>query len=590
MGLAGLSAACAVPKAALTRVRTRRCGFLGLLLLCLASQRSWLVRRTLLPRLSNGTVLTWDGGGCKPAPCNEADIIERIPFETSRFDKPSSSLALRVADMSSPSSCAQNEVWKSGLDPTIWLSTVSPTTHQQARGIPSGCRVSHVFVDGLRVFLVPVPSMEEVAVRDLYDCCLSQEGSCGRSVSISVCECFAAHKPVISKLAPTVWLGGHAVGRQHKRGPVWLANHWSWVHHPAHFAYKLLEFHGRFATRCAHDHQTWMPDNVVTFLSLDYPLDWPLGLTDYERFVIEIVRMGTNVTTFGTASSRESCWRDGTASEANRDAMNARLEAIRGLCHDSSRLGLNAIDCQTTLKKANREGRVDQRIAHCTSQSTVIEVEEAYFTPFCYSSCAIPDPMHLSRQALQQTVSRLRGAESPCINGVLPKHPRITIVKRIEGTGFRAWLNEEAVLLAIAEETGVSTFTWATPFSKTSALDQLEMFTTFDILVTPHSSQLVNLLFAPANRSVIEMQAARQPLEKSFLLLSDQSNLHHQVIRSNVDGDTDGRVRNWALWDLHVNIADLRIALRRAMANLRLHGIIAAPSTSATAATGETSG
>eukprot|EP01052_Picozoa_sp_SAG31_P069117 SAG31_NODE_27939_length_418_cov_0.623824_1_plen_76_part_01 len=74
------------------------------------------------------------------------------------------------------------------------------------------------------------------------------------------------------------------------------------------------------------------------------------------------------------------------------------------------------------------------------------------------------------------------------------------------------------------------------------------MFRAFDILLTPHSSQLANLVFTPPGRSIIEMQAWRAgpskaskdgSWDRTFFRMSEQLQLHHQVIVSNEDNGVD---------------------------------------------------
>ena len=104
----------------------------------------------------------------------------------------------------------------------------------------------------------------------------------------------------------------------------------------------------------------------------------------------------------------------------------------------------------------------------------------------------------------------------------------------------------------------------------------------FDILLTPHSSQLASLFFARPGSSVIEIQGCRSKREASFLITSQQMGLHHQVLRAGNEDDAspgevlepDPAARSWHLWNHTVDIAELRQALRRAVQSLQDQGTL----------------
>lgn len=154
--------------------------------------------------------------------------------------------------------------------------------------------------------------------------------------------------------------------------------------------------------------------------------------------------------------------------------------------------------------------------------------------------------------------------------------PRVTVLRRVEGHGMRRFLNEEEVLRAIADETGVHRVTWVFPHRQTPALETFASFCSFDILITPYTAALSNLWIARPGSSVIEIQGKRAPLSKKYISLSDSVNVHHQIVRSVDNGslDDDGSGGRWKAWDHIVNVFHFRIALRRAMKNLRKQKII----------------
>ena len=215
---------------------------------------------------------------------------------------------------------------------------------------------------------------------------------------------------------------------------------------------------------------------------------------------------------------------------------------------------------------------------HCSTSTRVLHLDEAFWSPNYNKN--IPLPHELSRATLRRSIQRALDPTwlaTHCGGHSLRKQPRVSIMRRVEGEkhagrmNLRRWLNEAEVRRTVTEETGVHAVRTITPNSKTSALEQFGMFCGFDILLTPHSSQLANLWFANPGSSVIEVQGRRAVYEKSFIMLSESVNLHHQVLRGNADNGNDG---GWSSWDHVVDILHLRAALRRAMQNLRKQGII----------------
>jgi hypothetical protein len=71
------------------------------------------------------------------------------------------------------------------------------------------------------------------------------------------------------------------------------------------------------------------------------------------------------------------------------------------------------------------------------------------------------------------------------------------------------------------------------------------------------------------------MQGSRAEFDKSFIILSGITGLHHQTIRSNTDNaGLTPNLELWRDWDLTINVTDLRLALRSAMRNLRGLGFV----------------
>jgi hypothetical protein len=559
-----------------------------------------------------------------------ADIVERAIGTGERATTDQVNI-----DIAAPPDCVRTWAWKNGLDPRVWASTVSssgereepyvPSREQKAPHVynlafPTGCRATGVYVDASQVFLVPRPGAELEAARDLFDCCLALEagddpypswvrdtGRCTRSVSPAVCSCF----PVLHKYAPAVWIGQdgpveegetrhrHAKGSLPLRtkGVAWIMHHYAAHHHPDHFNMKMLEYHGLYTTRCAAPSNAWVPRDITALVSLDYPLNRST-FTDYEQTVMGIIERGIGnrkeqrpmLMTMSATEFSGSCYSSG---EFATD--QARVEAIRGMCRGVATLlraerGTGRDDTPLTHPYSPARSQMmmlgrhmgcqlgEMTSPHCSTSTRVLHLDEAFWSPNYNKN--IPLPHELSRATLRRSIQRALDPTwlaTHCGGHSLRKQPRVSIMRRVEGEkhagrmNLRRWLNEAEVRRTVTEETGVHAVRTITPNSKTSALEQFGMFCGFDILLTPHSSQLANLWFANPGSSVIEVQGRRAVYEKSFIMLSESVNLHHQVLRGNADNGNDG---GWSSWDHVVDILHLRAALRRAMQNLRKQGII----------------
>ena len=484
--------------------------------------------------------------------------------------------------------CLREWEWRNALDPRVWVSTVSPSG--QPVGIwegamPSGCRATNVRVDGPQVYLVPRPEARLEAVRDLYDCCLVRApgeenayaargpGRCERSVSAELCSCF----PIGLKYAPAVWLHERDERRVAQRvgGTAWMMHFWVYYHHPFHFSDKMLELHGLFTTRCDASNNAWVPRTIDTLVSLDFPLD-RAHLTDYEEVVMRIVENGTAHAAARRQTALQLMTGPGTASGCYSHTTNANTEATRGMC--AWLAGLQTAKGRALFKQMQCNQFPSDR---CSTNTSVLHLDEAYWSP--NYNRQVPPPLYLTRSTLRRSIEH--GFEptwwaTHCSRGKVPRaQPRVSIMLRVEGGGLRRWLNQEAVLRAVAEETGAHSVTWIFPSIKTPAVDQFAMFCGFDILLTPHSSQMASLFVARPGASVIEIQGCRAKIEKTFIMTSRQVGLHHQILRGNADNANTNifgsRIGPWRVWDHTVNIVELQQALRQAVRNLRDQGILA---------------
>ena len=216
---------------------------------------------------------------------------------------------------------------------------------------------------------------------------------------------------------------------------------------------------------------------------------------------------------------------------------------------------------------------------------------------------------------------------------------------RVEGGSLRRWLNQEAVLRAVAEEAGAHSVTWIFPAhrqlqsdpappvgsqhscqptvklhvlplvwiftlgkgqcggaggsswdlpcsSKTPAhaMDQFATFCGFDILLTPHSSQMASTTPPPACLSQgpgrprsRSRDAAQKLKDRTFIMTPRQVELHLTTrfcaATSTMLAHTfpiPGHPQGPGMFGITmVNIVELQQALRQAVRNMRDQGILA---------------
>ena len=90
---------------------------------------------------------------------------------------------------------------------------------------------------------------------------------------------------------------------------------------------------------------------------------------------------------------------------------------------------------------------------------------------------------------------------------VCPRNLTFALWKRTEGSALRHLVNEEEIKALVAEYTNNS-LKIVSANSSTSINEQISIFRSFDILITPHGSHLSNMIFGTGNAVFIEIQAA----------------------------------------------------------------------------------
>jgi prepilin-type processing-associated H-X9-DG protein len=84
---------------------------------------------------------------------------------------------------------------------------------------------------------------------------------------------------------------------------------------------------------------------------------------------------------------------------------------------------------------------------------------------------------------------------------------RIAIYQRSDGTALRRFVNLDQVQALAQEFTHNRTVPIVTADASTPPREQMELFNSFDILITPHGSHLINMLFTDGHAAYIEVAA-----------------------------------------------------------------------------------
>lgn len=102
------------------------------------------------------------------------------------------------------------------------------------------------------------------------------------------------------------------------------------------------------------------------------------------------------------------------------------------------------------------------------------------------------------------------------------------MLQRSSGNGLRKWTNKNEVEKALFDTLGVSEIATVYVDEKTPPLEQVRVFCSYHIILTSHSSQLANLVFAVPGSSTIEFQGVQAKSEPTFEVLGGKVGLHYQ--------------------------------------------------------------
>jgi hypothetical protein len=435
--------------------------------------------------------------------------------------------------------------------------------------IPVICEFTDIYVDSLRIYLIPQPSQRREAIEDLFTCCLNIKTSkfflprpedCGGSVSFHTCRCFHNLKYVPSVASLQVVNSA----QRNLTGVSWLMHHWSFIHHPDHFAMKILELHG-LLFNMRHGALPWnssFPQQEINQLvSMDYP---GTHRTDYEKMVLALLEtVMQKKTPLYFIHSEE-----GTSIDEFMKRLNPYLSSpqiVAPLCAAvadwGDRVGQEDSP-HNKLKHSSSSSRLLTNIPTLPTQSplalicrayqrkqrqqqhgwwpfpSVSYLEHAFLSPVYKNN--IPAPHASSAKGLRISLRSLIHNKEAVLQdsfhclphlSPLPLYPKVAILLRAEGKGLRRFVNLQEIVLSIRKVTGQEFIPLLFISSKTSGLMQAIRFCQFHLLITPHTSQLTNLVFAPPNISVIEIQNQGY-VEHTFLNLGRKMDLHYQLLKS----------------------------------------------------------
>lgn len=343
-------------------------------------------------------------------------------------------------------------------------------------------------------------------------------------------------------------------------------HHWSFIHHPDHFSMRILELHG-LIYNMRHGTLPWSSSfprqEISQLVSMDYPGS---QLTDYERMILALLETAAQrkIPLHFIHSEKETS-RDGFVKQLRPYLSSASI--IAPLCAAASDLGDGVAQRDSllnhstlSLTSANIPALPTELPLSLICQASqrqrngwlpfpsVSYLEHAFLSPVYKNN--IPPPHASSAEGLRLSVRSLihhNGATVAqedsfhCLHphthastssgnsnlSPLPRYPQVAILLRAEGRGLRRFVNLQEMVLSIRKVTDQELIL----SSKTSGIMQAARFCQFHLLVTPHTSQLSNLVFAPPNISVIEIQNQGY-VDHTFLNLGRKMDQHYQLLKS----------------------------------------------------------
>ena len=450
------------------------------------------------------------------------------------------------------------------LDSNIWDSSVRVHEHSCQAAVPYLCEFTNTYVDLARIYLVPKKKFMATATVDLYNCCkdvflfgIEKAYSCNGSIKRSLCSCVSG-----AVAMPSIWTQKQ---RQLLSNPVenftgvtWLMNHHVCSHHPDHFNMRVLEIHNMVAIskHALHaDCYESFPRNIDSMLSMDYPND----RTEYEKLIMKIVQQQINVSF--TSLNIHADWRFYLAEiSRNRTVFEPFANALEEL---------SPIELSAEAKQLLEQSKMSYKkiIQSSLGKSRVGHLEKSFYSPNYKNN--IPRPMEYSIAATAKSVATVLAAESggriSCVskNSNSSKGIQVAILQRIDGNGKRRFVNLDLVARMTQTVFKLSSLRILYIDGTTPPIEQASAFCSVHLIISPHSSQLSNLMFSAPKIALIELQPPLEVFDTSFRNLAHSFGMHYQVFGNEIYPRP-----------MIANITKLHIALLQAKTHLKNEGDI----------------
>jgi hypothetical protein len=181
-------------------------------------------------------------------------------------------------------------------------------------------------------------------------------------------------------------------------------------------------------------------------------------------------------------------------------------------------------------------------LPHIIAGFTELHMSGPHAPPLCAEAVySIPDyeKMHFSTtqgERWRRVLSDHFGVvDAPC------PPARVALLKRMPGDGALRGFANEGVIDEIAAEFGISHVDRISIGSKNTTAEHVALFNSIGLLITGHSSQLTNLIFASRNTAVVEIVGAFLPwwMESPFQVGMSNIQLHYNLSRYHA-ADIDG--------------------------------------------------
>jgi hypothetical protein len=477
----------------------------------------------------------------------------------------------------------------SALDSNVWNSkaTIYIADHHAEHmpwELPFSCQFENVFIDATSVYFIA--NDLAVAAIDLYSCCVlnDREWSNYRcpvssSVHFSLCYCFNDRKygPAIATEAQLELLKKNGtttavnLGKadNYLKGVTWAMNHWSYWKHPDHFTMKVLEFRSLMDNRGLTDECCYssLPAKVDHLVSMDYPA-YPL--TDYESFIMEIIRKSAFSQDFDYFSLAKGPLEE--TSLHDRFAVLNKRQKLYSYCDSLDQVKNRTSKRPSTPHPKNNSNHsvnttaFDFLTTECADQN--INISIAQRLPFYYSEQLvlspkyknnIPEPSNVTMHTFHQAIGKVLSEKHNHRN-----HTKPVVVILHDVASKRRISNLDEVSRFIQSILHVSTVEMWYLDGKMPATEQARKFHSFDVLISPHSSLLTNVVFARNGSFVLEVLPEsyfRRYWENSFMNLGKGVGVNYYLLKNGRLNEKHGSGSD--MWDFTVKGTELAIQLSK---------------------------